>query len=485
MKGIPCHTSHQYSHHPFISDFFFPQRAPAKRSAIPASSKKKPLSTMHMSKEQRERKRLINRLSAQRKRQRDRNQLDTLTDQQGIAHYLNESLQLDNERLTQLTQQLQEIVHPPTSASASEKQDEEGTNNNNSDSSSTTTDNNHNNNKQKNDTTTDSSLLGTMFVKMDTLERLQTCLQKTISQSLPVHITAFAKAHEEEVPLQDNPFTSTSEYLHERLLVLERSKELMMDPSKASSSSDSGKTHTNPNTTRGDSQNAQEKPTNTTPAENTQNAHATQSQNNPPATATTLPPLPTAMILPHQTNTPLGGDALTKEHILHIFAGLDATTLQHILHLAQAHGLVTTNNSLLGTANHHAPSSYPPLAMYHHPGAASLFGFPPPMQHPASAFPPQAAPGGSPTTTTTTAAPSQQPGNTQALTAAPPPHHHDATTLGGPSGMPPPHFTAAAHLPVGPHHPALDPRTFSFLSQQHYAAPQQQHHGLPPPGPHG
>ncbi|KAL7563043.1 hypothetical protein ACA910_013563 [Epithemia clementina (nom. ined.)] len=67
-------------------------------------------SAPQMTKEQRERKRLINRMSAQRKRQRERYQLDTLTDQNTKFSLVNSTLAADNDRLEKLQEKVRTIL---------------------------------------------------------------------------------------------------------------------------------------------------------------------------------------------------------------------------------------------------------------------------------------------------------------------------------------------------------------------------------------
>jgi hypothetical protein len=77
-------------------------------------------------KEKKDRKREINRLSAQRKRVRERVQLDTLTDRYAQLSYRNEALKADNDRLNKLISSLKgtlsEAKQQDSSASASQQQ---------------------------------------------------------------------------------------------------------------------------------------------------------------------------------------------------------------------------------------------------------------------------------------------------------------------------------------------------------------------------
>jgi hypothetical protein len=61
--------------------------------------------------EKKDRKRKINRLSAQRKRVRERVQLDTLTDRYAQINYRSEALKADNERLVKLVSSLKGTVN--------------------------------------------------------------------------------------------------------------------------------------------------------------------------------------------------------------------------------------------------------------------------------------------------------------------------------------------------------------------------------------
>ena len=67
-------------------------------------------SALPMTSEQRERKRLINRRSAQRKRQRERYQLETLTDQHSKLSQLNAVLAVDNDRLEKLAEKMKALM---------------------------------------------------------------------------------------------------------------------------------------------------------------------------------------------------------------------------------------------------------------------------------------------------------------------------------------------------------------------------------------
>ena len=87
-----------------------PQKAAAMRQHLRDRRFSPDGSAPKMTVEQRERKRLINRMSAQRKRQRERYQLDSLTDQFARYTDMNTTLVADNDRLQTLLEKLQAIV---------------------------------------------------------------------------------------------------------------------------------------------------------------------------------------------------------------------------------------------------------------------------------------------------------------------------------------------------------------------------------------
>jgi len=143
-----------------------------------------------MTKEQRERKRTINRLSAQRKRARERNLLDSLTDQFSKLAYINSNLEADNKRLEKLKQKLSAIIpamHQPMDASSQ------------------------------------------VMMKIDTVERLRSSLSEAMEEAMPSHATAYdPSTGMPDVKASENPFSRTTEYLKEKLNVLETSKQLIL-----------------------------------------------------------------------------------------------------------------------------------------------------------------------------------------------------------------------------------------------------------------
>lgn len=110
-----CEGSSEAASQKLVQDFMaFPKSSEAKEEA----GEEEKLSSL-------ERKRKINRLSAQRKRVSERVQLDTLTDRYAQLSYRNEALKGDNDRLTKLISSLKgtlsEAKQEESSASVSQQ----------------------------------------------------------------------------------------------------------------------------------------------------------------------------------------------------------------------------------------------------------------------------------------------------------------------------------------------------------------------------
>mmetsp|Transcript_27420 Transcript_27420/g.75558 ORF Transcript_27420/g.75558 Transcript_27420/m.75558 type:complete len:535 (-) Transcript_27420:737-2341(-) len=154
-----------------------------------------------LSKEQRERKRMINRLSAQRKREKERYQLDTLTDEHSKLSYLNATLQADNSRLEKLRDQLRLllVVHQQQRGAASQG----------------------------------------VMMKLDTLEQVRAAVLQCAEEPAPSKATIYdaCSTVEQEANWPASPFLQTTEALKEKLSVLDTSKVCLMTNASAVPSS--------------------------------------------------------------------------------------------------------------------------------------------------------------------------------------------------------------------------------------------------------
>lgn len=143
-----------------------------------------------MTQEQRERKRMINRLSAQRKRERERNQLDSLTDRQTRLKFLNTSLDTDNGRLEKLKKKLAAVSlqHPPAGMAPSQ-----------------------------------------ISLKIDCLENVKNAIKSFSMENMTQKTLEDASAAREaaDVKKTDDPFFQTSEYLKKQIRLMDATEKVL------------------------------------------------------------------------------------------------------------------------------------------------------------------------------------------------------------------------------------------------------------------
>ena len=142
-----------------------------------------------------ERKREINRLSAQRKRVRERAMLDTLTDRYAQLNYLNEALKADNSRLQKIIGSLREIL-----ATKDPQQP---------DASST-------------------GQVKAIIDKISIIDKVRTILHDYAEQGQPARLTGVDPLTGSAARSDTNPFLQTSHDLREKVKIMAGVREALM-----------------------------------------------------------------------------------------------------------------------------------------------------------------------------------------------------------------------------------------------------------------